>query len=139
MSSSSSTWGAARPAEHGRVWPIQAHGSTHYAVLGVAQDAVEEDIVRAFRSSAKRLHPDVSPEPGAYEEFMRAKTAYETLRDPFRRVRYDSALAMRDPDRVPAIVPPTALRQRMEDGLIGASVSLAGVGLLYVLALLVAH
>ena len=139
MSSSSSTWGAARPAGHGRVGPIQADGSTHYTVLGVAQDAVEEDIVRAFRSTAKRLHPDVSPDPGAHEEFMRAKTAYETLRDPFRRCRYDSALAVRDRDHVPAIVPATVFRQRMEDGLIGASVSLAGVGLLYVLALLVAH
>jgi curved DNA-binding protein CbpA len=124
------------------VGEVRVQGSrsfTHYAVLGVAHDAAEGEIVRAFRSSAKRLHPDVSPDPGAHEEFMRAKAAYETLRDPFRRIRYDSALAVIEPDRSPAVVPPTVLRQRMEDGLIGASVSLAGVGLLYVLALLVAH
>lgn len=112
---------------------------THYAVLGVRPDAGEGEIVRAFRSCAKRLHPDVSPHPTAREEFMRAKAAYETLRDPVRRIRYDSALAVIDPEHLPVVVPPTILRQRMEDGLIGASVSLAGVGLLYVLALLVAH
>ena len=136
MSSSSSTWGAGRPAEH---WPLRADGATHYAVLGVPHDADEGEIVRAFRSSAKRLHPDVSPDPGANEAFMRAKAAYQTLRDPFQRIRYDSALAVIDPERAPAVVPPRVRRQRIEDGLIGASLSLAGVGFLYVLALLVTH
>ena len=118
---------------------MSGEAATHYAILGVPLDADEGEIVRAFRSSAKRLHPDVSPDPGAHEDFLRAKAAYETLRDPFQRIRYDSALAVIDPDRAAAIVPPTVLRQRMEDGLIGASLSLAGVGFLYVLALLVTH
>ena len=112
--------------------------ATHYAVLGVPRDADEGAIVRAFRSAAKRLHPDVSPDPGAHHKFMRAKVAYETLRDPFQRVRYDSALAVIDTAPAPAVIR-SPLRQRMEDGLIGASASLAGLGLLYVLGLLVAH
>jgi curved DNA-binding protein CbpA len=107
----------------------------------VRRDAGRGEIVRAYRLCAKRLHPDVSPDPGALEQFKRAKAAYEALRDPVRRIRYDAMLAALDAPGpgVPAVVRPALFTQRVEDGLIGGFVSLAGIGMLYVLALLVAH
>ncbi|MGC9948610.1 MAG: DnaJ domain-containing protein [Bryobacteraceae bacterium] len=51
-------------------------------VLGVAQEAGEEDIRAAYVSKVKEHPPDRSP-----EEFERIRDAYESLRDPRRRMR----------------------------------------------------
>lgn len=61
----------------------------YYEVLGVARDATPEAIQKAFRALARKHHPDVSKERGAEERFKELNEAYEVLRDPEKRKRYD--------------------------------------------------
>ena len=61
-----------------------------YAVLGVSERAGEDEIKQAFRSAAKRFHPD-TPE-GAKDKgrrFQALSAAYEILGDPTKRRQYD--------------------------------------------------
>ena len=62
----------------------------HYEALGVDRHASDEEIKRAYRDLARRYHPDSQPDdPDAGERFKEISVAYETLRDPERRRRYD--------------------------------------------------
>ncbi|HET9581470.1 MAG TPA: molecular chaperone DnaJ [Gemmatimonadota bacterium] len=62
----------------------------YYEVLGVARDADPDTIKRAYRGLAMSYHPDRNPDdPDAGELFKEASEAYEILRDPERRARYD--------------------------------------------------
>jgi molecular chaperone DnaJ len=62
----------------------------YYEVLGVSPHASDEEIKRAYRKLARRYHPDSHPDdPDAVERFKEVSRAYETLRDPERRRRYD--------------------------------------------------
>src|SRR5437660_1305515 len=61
-----------------------------YEVLGVARDASDQQIKKAFRLLARELHPDVNAhDPQAEEKFKQAAEAYEILSDPERRALYD--------------------------------------------------
>jgi len=61
-----------------------------YEVLGVARDASEQEIKKAFRALARELHPDVNAhDPDAEEKFKEAAEANEILSDPERRATYD--------------------------------------------------
>src|SRR3954465_6309873 len=61
-----------------------------YEVLGVARDADDTTIKKAFRKLARELHPDVnSHDPDAEEKFKAAAEAYEILSDADRRATYD--------------------------------------------------
>ena len=61
-----------------------------YEVLGVARDADETQIKKAFRKLARELHPDVNRhDPDAEEKFKEAAEAYEILNDAERRATYD--------------------------------------------------
>ena len=61
-----------------------------YEVLGVARDADETTIKKAFRRLARELHPDVNQhDPDAEQKFKEAAEAYEILSDPERRATYD--------------------------------------------------
>lgn len=62
----------------------------YYAALGVDRTASAEDIKTAFRHRAKLLHPDGNAAAGDDEGFRRLVEAYEALRDPQHRVRYDA-------------------------------------------------
>lgn len=62
----------------------------YYEILGVAREASEQDIKKAFRQIARECHPDVTgDDPVAAERFKTARKAYETLIDPVTRGRYD--------------------------------------------------
>ncbi len=60
-----------------------------YAVLGVARDASDAEIKRAFRRLAQQWHPDVNQDAGADIRFKQINEAYQVLSDPQRRQAYD--------------------------------------------------
>lgn len=62
-----------------------------YEVLGVARNATDEEIRRAFRKLAKELHPDLNPQDKtASDRFKKVSAAYEILGDPPKRQLFDS-------------------------------------------------
>jgi molecular chaperone DnaJ len=61
----------------------------YYEVLGVARDADERAIKKAFRALARELHPDVSDDPGSEERFREVAEAYEVLSKAETRELYD--------------------------------------------------
>ena len=75
----------------------------YYQTLGVARDASDEEIKKAFRTLARQLHPDVNPDnPAAADEFRVVAEAYEVLSDQETRALYDQILAMEDrPVQIP--------------------------------------
>jgi len=60
----------------------------YYAVLGIARDATDTEIKRAFRELARKHHPDVSSEDNG-EAFREINEAYAVLSDAEGRARYD--------------------------------------------------
>jgi curved DNA-binding protein len=77
-----------------------------YHLLGVGRSASQEEIQRAYRTLARRYHPDINKDPGAEERFKQIAEAYEVLSDPDKRARYDRFGA--DWRRVPDDVDPAA-------------------------------
>src|SRR5690606_27440733 len=62
----------------------------YYEVLGVARDASEADIKKAYRRLAMKYHPDRNQnDPEAEVKFKEAKEAYEVLADADKRAAYD--------------------------------------------------
>ena len=61
----------------------------YYKIMGVARDASQDEIKRAYRKLARKYHPDVSKEPQAEARFKELGEAYEVLKDPEKRVAYD--------------------------------------------------
>lgn len=61
----------------------------YYKILGVARDASQADIKKAYRKLAHKYHPDVSKEPDAEARFKEINEAYEVLGDPEKRKAYD--------------------------------------------------
>jgi DnaJ-class molecular chaperone len=61
-----------------------------YTVLGVKKDASQDDIQKAYRKLAKKLHPDLNPgNKRAEEQFKDVSAAYDLLGDPAKRARFD--------------------------------------------------
>ena len=61
-----------------------------YDVLGVKRDASPEEIQKAYRGLAKKLHPDLNPgDREAEERFKRVSAAYGLLSDPDKRAKFD--------------------------------------------------
>jgi curved DNA-binding protein len=65
-------------------------GRDYYEALGVARGAGQEEVQRAYRTLARRYHPDVNKDPGAEERFKEISEAYDVLSDPETRRRYDA-------------------------------------------------
>lgn len=61
----------------------------YYEVLGVAKDADDAAIKKAYREIAKKYHPDINPSAEAAEIFKEASEAYSVLSDKEKRAQYD--------------------------------------------------
>jgi len=61
----------------------------YYKIMGVARDATQDEIKRAYRLLARKFHPDVSKEPDAEARFKEVGEANEVLKDPEKRTAYD--------------------------------------------------
>jgi molecular chaperone DnaJ len=61
----------------------------YYEILGLARNATDAEIKKAFRRLARELHPDVSDAPDAQERFREVAEAYEVLSKPETREVYD--------------------------------------------------
>src|SRR5205809_7017694 len=60
-----------------------------YAILRVPSTALSDDIRGAYRTAARRFHPDANANPGAVNQFRDIAAAYEVLGDPVAREKYD--------------------------------------------------
>ena len=62
----------------------------YYNILGVDKKASEEDIKKAYRKLARKLHPDINPnDKDAHQKFQQINEANEVLSDPEKRKKYD--------------------------------------------------
>jgi molecular chaperone DnaJ len=61
----------------------------YYSVLGVARNADEKEIRRAYRDLARKHHPDVNKSADAEERFKAINEAYQVLSDAEKRAKYD--------------------------------------------------
>src|SRR5215813_9762234 len=62
----------------------------YYEILGVARNATEADIKKAYRKLARKYHPDFNPDnKQAEEKFKQTQEAYEVLSDAEKRQKYD--------------------------------------------------
>ena len=66
----------------------------YYKVLGVLPDASDEEIQQAYRTLARKYHPDVAKDEESSRKFMRISEAYQTLKDEERRALFDLRTAI---------------------------------------------
>ncbi|XP_010492814.1 PREDICTED: J domain-containing protein DDB_G0295729 [Camelina sativa] len=71
-------------------------GQNHYAVLGVARNATQVDIKKAYRLLARKYHPDVNKDSRAGELFKTIRCSYEVLSNEAARTQYDRALKVEE-------------------------------------------
>jgi DnaJ-class molecular chaperone len=63
--------------------------ATPYEILGLQPSASADDIKKAYRTLAKKLHPDLNPDKRVEQRFKEVSAAYDLLSDPAKRARFD--------------------------------------------------
>ena len=66
-----------------------ANKRDYYEILGLKKGASQEEIKKAYRTLAKKYHPDISKEENAETKFKEVQEAYDTLNDPQKKAQYD--------------------------------------------------
>jgi len=61
----------------------------YYKTLGVAKKASQDEIQKAYRKLARKFHPDINKDPDTEIRFKEINEAYEVLKDPAKREKYD--------------------------------------------------
>src|SRR3954467_9139158 len=62
----------------------------YYKILGIAEEASQKEVTRAYRKLARKLHPDANPDDSQAEErFKEISAAYDVVGDPDKRKEYD--------------------------------------------------
>ncbi len=64
-------------------------GKDYYKILGVSNTASADEIKKAYRTLAKKYHPDLNKEPGADQKFKDVQEAYDILSDDNKRKMFD--------------------------------------------------
>ena len=72
--------------------PLPGIVVSHYALLAIGKSATGIEIKKAYRKAVRRYHPDVNHDDDAAEMFIKIQSAYETLKNPLSRRRYDASL-----------------------------------------------
>lgn len=91
-------WAAVFPESVLREWfcaeqrPDEA--PSFYAVLGIKAASDDGEIKAAYRRLAKQWHPDLCRDPDAAEQFRKLQHAYDVLRVPAMKAKYDAGLAL---------------------------------------------
>ncbi len=87
----------------------------HFEILGVPRTATADEVKEAYFRLARPCHPDATLDPSLEDlrekrnaVFIRLGEAYETLRNPASRARYESAFSPRRAPRPPTSPPPGA-------------------------------
>ena len=62
----------------------------YYKILGVDKNSSPDEIRKAYRNLAKKYHPDVSKEKNAEDKYKEINEAYEVLKDPAKKQKYDN-------------------------------------------------
>eukprot|EP01098_Paradermamoeba_levis_P006887 TRINITY_DN2852_c0_g6_i1.p2 TRINITY_DN2852_c0_g6~~TRINITY_DN2852_c0_g6_i1.p2 ORF type:complete len:243 (-),score=100.16 TRINITY_DN2852_c0_g6_i1:207-935(-) len=87
-----------------------------YAIVGVKEFATKEEITKAFRKKAPKIHPDKNPhDPLASEKFQRLRHAYETLLNDEKRKVFDNVIKAKMEKKKRDLAMDDARRKMMED------------------------
>ncbi len=96
---------------------MSADFKDYYTTLGVARDASDDDIKKAFRKLARKYHPDVATDKAEAEvKFKEINEASEVLRDPVKRKKYDQLGADWEHGPDPGTAPPGSAWQSRSAG-----------------------
>lgn len=75
-----------------------------YTTLGLSKDCTKKEIDKAWKAFARKYHPDRNPgDTEAEEKYKEGQAAYDILRDPELRRRFDETGTMRDGDAVASV------------------------------------